>query len=56
MPDYRLKITIRNDRLLSRMESLGYTSVRKFCKQFNLEYQPTTEMKKVHLKKVAISC
>ena len=44
MPDYRLKITIRNDRLLSRMESLGYTSVRKFCKQFNLEYQPTTEI------------
>ena len=42
--DYRLKITIRNDRILSKMESLGYTSVRKFCKEFNLDYQQTTEV------------
>ena len=26
------------------MESLGYTSVRKFCKEFNLDYQQTTEV------------
>ena len=26
------------------MESLGYPSVRKFCKKFNLEYQQTTEV------------
>ena len=42
--DYRLKITIRNDRILSKIESLGYISVRKFCKQFDLEYQRTTEI------------
>ncbi len=44
MNDYRLKITIRNDRILSKMESLGYISVRKFCKEFNLDYQQTTEV------------
>ena len=42
--DYRLKITIRNNKILSKIESLGYVSVRKFCKQFNLEYQRTTEI------------
>jgi RNA polymerase sigma factor (sigma-70 family) len=42
--DYRLKITIRNDRILSKMESLGYISVMKFCKDFNLNYQRTTEI------------
>ena len=42
--DYRLKITIRNNRILSKIESLGYVSVRKFCKQFDLEYQRTTEI------------
>ena len=42
--DYRLKITIRNNKILSKMESLGYKSVRKFCKEFNLDYQQTTEI------------
>ena len=42
--DYRLKITIRNNKILSKMESLGYISVRKFCKEFNLDYQQTTEV------------
>jgi len=42
--DYRLKITIRNDRILSKIESLGYISVMKFCKDFNLNYQRTTEI------------
>ena len=42
--DYRLKITIRNNKILSKMESLGYKSVRKFCKEFNLDYQQTTEV------------
>jgi len=42
--DYRLKITIRNNKILSKMESLGYPSVRKFCKEFNLDYQRTTEI------------
>ena len=39
-----LKITIRNNRILSKIESLGYVSVRKFCKQFDLDYQRTTEI------------
>ena len=42
--DYRLKITIRNNKILSKMESLGYISVRKFCKEFNLDYQQATEV------------
>ena len=42
--DYRLKITIRNNKILSKMESLGYVSVMKFCKEFNLDYQRTTEI------------
>jgi hypothetical protein len=32
MSDYRVKIHIRNNRLLSRMEECGYRSVNKFCK------------------------
>jgi hypothetical protein len=27
MSDYRVKITIRNDRLLSKMEEMGFQSV-----------------------------
>ena len=44
MKDYRVKIQIRNDRLLSAIEGMGYDSVAKFCKKFNLEYQRTTEV------------
>lgn len=44
MNDYRVKVTIRNDRLLSAIESMGFDSVAKFCKKFNLEYQRTTEI------------
>jgi hypothetical protein len=29
MSDYRVKITIRNDRLLSKMEEMGFQSVCK---------------------------
>ncbi len=36
--DYRIKITIRNERLLSAIESMGYTSVRKFSNAFGLGY------------------
>ena len=46
MSDYRVKITIRNNRLLEALEKKGYTnkgkpSVRKFCNQNNLTYIPT---------------
>jgi hypothetical protein len=34
MNDYRVKITIRNDRMLSAMEKMGYSSVASFCKKF----------------------
>ena len=44
MKDYRVKITIRNDRLLSAIESMGFVSVAQFCKKFELEYQRTTEI------------
>ena len=44
MKDYRVKITIRNDRLLSAIEGMGFISVAQFCKKFELEYQRTTEI------------
>jgi len=50
MKDYRVKIQIRNDRLLSAIEGMGYDSVAKFCKKFNLEYQRTTEIIRGKLK------
>jgi hypothetical protein len=42
MNDYRVKITIRNDRILSKIEELGYVSVLQFCKQNELQYQHTS--------------
>jgi len=32
MKDYRIKITIRNDRLLSAIEGMGHSSVMSFVK------------------------
>tara|TARA_R100001377_G_scaffold48746_2_gene28158 strand:- start:321 stop:1019 length:699 start_codon:yes stop_codon:yes gene_type:complete len=42
--DYRVKITIRNERILKLIEDQGYVSVRKFCEAQKLEYQRTTEL------------
>jgi len=36
MKDYRIKITIRNERLLHPIEKMGYKSVAEFCKDKNL--------------------
>ena len=41
MSDYRVKITIRNDRLLSKMEEMGFQSVLKFCKHTGMPYVST---------------
>lgn len=41
MSDYRVKITIRNDRLLSKIEEMGFQSVRKFCEHTGLPYVQT---------------
>ena len=38
MKDYRIKITIRNERLLSAIESMGFKSVRKFSLAYGLGY------------------
>ena len=43
MKDYRIKITVRNDRILSKIES-EYVSVRNFCMAMNLEYQRITDL------------
>ena len=42
--DYRVKITIRNNRLLKAMEAKGYASVAQFTKENGLQYQPTVEL------------
>ena len=44
MKDYRIKITIRNDRLLSAIEGMGHSSVMSFCKRYNLPYVPTNDV------------
>jgi len=38
MKDYRVKIGVRNNRILSRIEACGFKSVAKFCKFFELSY------------------
>ena len=43
MKDYRIKITVRNDRILSKIES-EYASVRNFCMAMDLEYQRITDL------------
>jgi hypothetical protein len=43
MKDYRIKITVRNDRILSKIES-EYVSVRNFCMAMDLEYQRITDL------------
>ena len=52
MKDYRIKITIRNDRLLSAIEKLGFVSVRQFCAQYALDYQRITEIIRGKLKPI----
>ena len=44
MKDYRVKITIRNDRLLSAIEDLNFPSVAQFCNAYSLDYQRITEI------------
>ena len=43
MKDYRVKITVRNDRILSKIES-EYVSIRNFCMAMNLDYQRITDL------------
>jgi RNA polymerase sigma factor (sigma-70 family) len=38
MKDYRIKITIRNDRLLNAIEDKGIPSVKQFCTLYQLNY------------------
>jgi len=44
MKDYRIKITIRNDRLLSAIEDLNFPNVAQFCNAYSLNYQRITEI------------
>ena len=36
--DYRVKITIRNNRLLKAIEEKGYSSVKQFCLKTGMTY------------------
>lgn len=38
MSDYRIKVTIRNNRILKAIEAKGFFSVQKFCDQYKLYY------------------
>ena len=44
MNDYRVKITIRNDRILSKIEELGFPSVMKFCEHTGMAYTSTNDI------------
>ena len=50
MKDYRVKITIRNDRLLSAIEDQDYPSVAQICAATSLDYQRITEIIRGKLK------
>jgi DNA-directed RNA polymerase sigma subunit (sigma70/sigma32) len=44
MKDYRLKISIRNNRLLQLIEEAGFDSVAAFARHYKLPYQPLVEL------------
>ena len=44
MQDYRVKITIRNERLLAAMEGLGYKSVAEFSRNQGLNSNKVREI------------
>ena len=44
MSDYRVKITIRNDRILSKIEEIGFPSVLKFCQHTGMQYGHTNDI------------
>ena len=52
MQDYRVKITIRNERLLSAIEEMGFESVAKFCAEHILDYSQTSEIIRGKLKPI----
>jgi RNA polymerase sigma factor (sigma-70 family) len=43
MNDYRVRVTIRNNRLLKAIEAKGFDSVQKFCNQYKLNYISTNQ-------------
>ena len=42
--DYRVKVTIRNNRLLKAIEAKGFDSVRSFCMAYQLNYVGVNEL------------
>jgi len=42
--DYRLKVTIRNDRLLTAMENMGFESMAQFTQTHGLNYERTGQI------------
>ena len=52
MKDYRVKITIRNERLLAAIEGMGFESVAKFCAEHILDYVQTSEIIRGRLKPI----
>jgi predicted DNA-binding protein (UPF0251 family) len=53
--DYRVKILIRNERILKLIEDKGYVSVRKFCAIEKISYQRVTELISGKLKPIRAS-
>ena len=50
MKDYRVKITIRNERLLSAIEDQKFTSVAQFCNAHKLDYARISDIIRGRLK------
>tara|TARA_R110002167_G_scaffold338556_2_gene546213 strand:- start:1176 stop:1796 length:621 start_codon:yes stop_codon:yes gene_type:complete len=54
MKDYRVRVQIRNERLLSAIEKMGFKSVSKFCKTYEIDYQRATSIVNGSLKPFGI--
>ena len=54
MKDYRVRVQIRNERLLSAIEKIGFQSVSKFCKTYGIDYQRATSIVNGSLKPFGI--
>ena len=48
MTDYRVKVTVRNNNILERIEALGFESAKKFCDANKISYSPTIALISMH--------
>ena len=52
MKDYRIEVRLKNNRILKRIEELGFPSIAAFCKACKIPYQETVNL--ISMKKPAL--